>query len=143
MGLAPRAPGELRIAHGQAWVTFGNAANDITALAGDHFLGPGDMLRLLPGQQLVMESHGKNDNASLYFSWESDAAVSHAASSRSAQWSRVQVRQPLRDLGLALHLAGNALSRLVQGLAAGAGSVVVPHRSVTPCTTQPCLTIRN
>ena len=122
MSLTPRAPGELRIAHGKAWVTFGNAANDITARAGDHFLGAGDMLRLLPGQQLVMESHEKNDNAFLYFSWEPDAAVSCAASSRSAQSSRVQVRQLLRDLGLALHLAGNALSRLVQGLAAGAGS---------------------
>ena len=106
MGLTPRAPGELRIAHGKAWVTFGNAANDITARAGDHFLGAGDMLRLLSGQQLVMESHEKNDNAFLYFSCEPDAAVSRAASSRSAQSSRVQVRQLLRDLGLALHLAG-------------------------------------
>ena len=128
MSLAPRASGELRIAHGLAWVTFGNAANDITARAGDHFLGAGDLLRLLPGQQLVMESHKKNDNACVYFSWEPDAAVSRAAVTGSAQSSSVQVRQSLRDLGLALHLTGNALGRLVQVLATGIASLVVPHR---------------
>ena len=143
MSLAPREPGELRITHGQVWVTFGNAANDITARAGDHFLSAGDLLRLLPGKQLVMESRAINDNACVYFSWEPDAAVSRALSTRSAQSSRMLVRQSLRDLGLALHLAGNALARLVQGLAAGAASLVAPRRNVSPCTAQPCLTIRN
>ena len=143
MSLAPRASGELRIAHGQVWVTFGNAANDITARAGDHFLGAGDLLRLLPGQQLVMESHKKNDNACVYFSWEPDAAVSRAAVTGSALSSSVQVRQSLRDLGLALHLAGHALGRLVRGLAASTASLVVPRRSITPCIAQPCLTVHN
>jgi hypothetical protein len=132
----------LRITSGQVWVTFGNAAQDITARAGDHFLTAGERLRLVPGQQLVMEAHEKGLPEPVYFSWEPDAAVSRALSSRPALPARVDVRQPLRDLGLALHLAGNALGRLVQGLAAGLAGVFVPHRSPATCTAQ-CLTIRN
>ncbi len=133
ISLAPRASGELRIAHGQVWVTFGNAANDVTALAGDHFLGPGDKLRLMPGQHVVMQGHENTVNASVYFSWEPDAAVSRATLSRSPQLGRLPVRQPLRDLGLALHLAGHALGRLVQGLAAGLVGVVVSRFSPATC----------
>jgi Protein of unknown function (DUF2917) len=142
LSLTPRAPGELRIAHGQVWVTFGNAAQDITARAGDHFLTAGEWLRLAPGQQLVMEAHEKESPEPVYFSWEPDAAVSRPVSSRSVLPARIDVRQPLRDLGLALHLAGNALGRLAQCLAAGLAGVFVPHRSPATCTAQ-CLTIRN
>lgn len=143
MTLAPRAAGELRIAHGRVWVTFGIGANDVTAQAGDHFLDAGDLLRLLPGQNVVMQGYEKTANASVYFSWEPDAAVGPAASSRPVQSARIDVRQPLNDLGLALHLAGNALGRLVQGLAAGLAGALVPHRRPVTCAAQPCLTIRN
>ena len=38
MSLVPNTSGELRIAHGQVWVTYANAALDVSARAGDHFL---------------------------------------------------------------------------------------------------------
>ena len=121
MSLTPSVPGELRIAHGRVWLTFGHAADEAAVRAGDYFLDAGDLLRLLPGQQLVMEVHqqstDKNAFDCVYFSWEPDAALSLAASSRRAQYTRVDVQQPLRDLGGALHQAGGALGRLAQGVA--------------------------
>ena len=144
--LTIRAAGELRLAHGQAWVTFANAADDATVRAGDHFLQAGEVLKLARGQQVVMESLQTQPdsavNASVYFSWVPDSAVSRAVLPRAVQSAHIDVRQPLRDLGHALHLAGNALGRLVQGLAAGLAGALVPHHSPTTCTAQ-CLTIRN
>jgi hypothetical protein len=116
--LTPNAPGELRIAHGRVWVTFGHAADDALVRAGDYFLGAGDLLRLLPGQQLVIEPCEKDANESVYFSWEPDTATQLAASPRRVQHAHAEVRQPLLDLGTALQNAGKALGRLVQGLAA-------------------------
>ncbi|MGB4115237.1 MAG: DUF2917 domain-containing protein [Polaromonas sp.] len=109
-----RAPGELRLAHGQAWLTFANAAQDATVRAGDHFLQAGEVLHLACGQQVVMESMNAQADSSVYFSWEPDAALSLATSPRHVQ--HAQVRQPLMDLGAALHQAAWALSRLVHGL---------------------------
>ena len=120
MSLTPSVPGELRIAHGRVWVTFANAVNDSTARAGDHFLDAGDLLRLQPGQQLVLEMVGKNASESVYFSWEPDAIKPLAVIPRRTQLAKAEVRQPLRDLHAALHQAGWALGRLVQGLAAHA-----------------------
>ena len=116
--LTPNAPGELRIAHGRVWVTFGHAADDASVRAGDYFLHAGDLLRLLPGQQLVIEAHEKHADESAYFSWEPDAAMSPAALLRRVQHAHAGVRQPLLDLGTALQHAGWAFGRLVQGLAA-------------------------
>lgn len=118
MSLTPKVPGELRIAHGQVWVTFANAANDSTARAGDHFLDAGEVLQLQRGQQLVLEMVDNNPHQSVYFSWEPDAALSLVALPRRAQIAHAEVRQPLLDLAAALHQAGWALGRLVQGLAA-------------------------
>lgn len=120
MSLTPRVPGELRMAHGRAWVTFANAANDSTARAGDHFLAAGDLLRLQAGQQLVLEMIENNPQQSVYFSWEPDAILSLEVSPRRLQTGQAEVRQPLLDLGAALHQAGWALGRLVHGLGAQA-----------------------
>lgn len=120
MSLTPRMPGELRIAHGRVWATFANAANDSRVLAGDHFLDAGDLLRLQPGQQLVLEMVENNFHESVYFSWEPDSVLSLAATPRRAQLAHAEVRQPLLDLGAALHQAIRAFGRLVQGLAAHA-----------------------
>ena len=121
MSLTPNVPGELRIAHGRAWLTFGHAADEAAVRAGDYFLDAGDLVHLYPGQQLVLEAHQKSTDKnafdSVYFSWEPDAALNLAASSRRAQYTRVDVQQPLRDLGDALHQAGGALGRLAQGVA--------------------------
>ena len=121
MSLTPNAAGELRIAHGRVWVTFGHAADEAAIRAGDYFLDAGDLLRLLPGQQLVMEVHhqstDKNAFDAVCFTWELDAATSKAALPQRARYARCDVQQPLRDLGEALHQAGGALGRLAQGVA--------------------------
>ena len=143
MSLTPNVPGELRISHGRVWVTFGQGADDSSVHAGDYFLEAGDLLRLLPGQQLVMEAYDKNACQHVYFNWEPDTALSRVASSRHAQHVRAQVRQPLRDLGLALQLAGHALSRLVQALFAAVASGFGVQRHREPSASPSCLTIRN
>lgn len=117
MSLTPTVQGELRIAHGRAWMTFGHAADNAAVRAGDYFLDAGDLVRLYPGQRLVMEVIGKNTDQSVYFSWEPDAALSLAASPRRAHCTQIDVQQPLRDLGGALHQAGWALGRMAQALA--------------------------
>ena len=121
MSLTPDTPGELRIAHGRVWLTFGHAADIAAVRAGDYFLEAGDVLRLVAGQQLVMEVYepGSDKNAMypVYFSWEPDAAPGQAASPRRAHCPQIDVHQPLRDLGKALHQAGWALGRLAQGVA--------------------------
>ena len=116
--LTPNTPGELRIAHGRVWVTLGDAADDASVRAGDYFLHAGDWLRLLPGQQVVIEAYAKNGAQQAYFSWEPDAAMSQAALPRRLQNAHAGVQQPLLDLGTALQHAGWAFGRLVQGLAA-------------------------
>jgi hypothetical protein len=45
-----RQAGLLRIAHGRAWLTFHNAAQDLRVRAGDHFLSCGESLSLSPGE---------------------------------------------------------------------------------------------
>ena len=121
MSLTPNVPGELRIAHGRVWLTFGHAADEVAVRAGDYFLDAGDLLHLAPGQQLVMEAyeHSPDKNAlnPVYFSWKPDAAPSKVAFPRRAQYTRCDVQQPLRDLGGALHQAAWALGRLAQGVA--------------------------
>lgn len=121
--LRPSQPGVLRIAHGRVWITFDNAQRDDGVRGGDHFLGAGDVLHLLPGQVLVMESWSAAAHAA-YFSWDplpAQAGVSIAPRrspvlARSPEW-RGGVVQPWRDLRMALVLAGAASVRLMAGLA--------------------------
>jgi hypothetical protein len=134
LSLTPNVPGELRIAHGWAWLTFGHAADDAAIRAGDCFLGAGDLVRLLPGQPLVMEVHqqstDKNAFDALYFTWEPDAATSKLALPLGARYTRCDVRQPLRDLCKALHQAGGALGRLATGVA-GTLAATLMRRKMT------------
>ena len=58
MTLTLKTAGELRLAHGSAWLTYAVAANDVTALAGDHFLNAGQAMRLKAGQTVVLEALG-------------------------------------------------------------------------------------
>ena len=127
--LTIRASGELRLAHGQAWLTFANAAQDASVRAGDHFLQAGEVLHLACGQQVVMESLKEQPDSSVYFSWEPDAALSLATSPRRVQ--HAQVRQPLLDLGAALHQAAWALGRLVHGLGSSLACTLMLRRSTS------------
>ncbi len=130
--LRPTQPGVLRIAHGRVWITFDNAQQDDGVRAGDHFLGAGEVLKLLPGQVLVMESWNAAENSAAYFSWDplpATEGVAIATASRrvlagSAPW-RAGVAQPLRDLRLALGLVAAASGRLAFGLTGTAAAAVL------------------
>lgn len=123
--LRPDRPGVLQIAHGRVWITFDNACQDDGVRGGDHMLQAGDSLRLLPGQALVMEAWATAQQGAVYFSWD-PLPASEGVSVRTrpaallasvAPW-RAGVLEPLRDLGLALALAGAASVRLAAGLVA-------------------------
>ncbi len=122
--LRPTHSGVLRIAHGRVWITFEHTQRDDGARGGDHFLGAGDVLPLLPGQGLVMESWNAAAHSATYFSWDRlPATVGVPITSRrplvfagNPQW-RSGVVQPLRDLRVAFGLAGAASARLLAGLA--------------------------
>lgn len=123
--LRPARPGVLRIAHGRVWITFDHAHLDDGVRGGDHFLDTGDTLKLLPGQALVMESWSAEQHNAAYFSWDplpaSDGVTLSTRPSRVLAYGpywHANVRQPLRDLRLALWLTGSALARLAAGLAA-------------------------
>lgn len=135
LSLQPTQPGLLRIAHGQMWITFDNAHRDDGVRGGDHFLGAGEELKLLPGQVLVMESWNLGNASAAYFSWDplpAAAGVALAAPSRHAlaqravalPW-RAGVAQPLRDLRGALGLAAAASGRLAFGLAGAAAAAML------------------
>lgn len=134
--LRPSQPGVLRIAHGRVWITFDNAQGDDAVRGGDHFLGAGDSLNLLPGQVLVMESWNAPAPSAAYFSWDPLPAAAGVAISSSQspalvlgpQW-RGGVAQPLRDLRLAFGLAGTASGRLAGGLL---GALAVTLVAVLP-----------
>lgn len=133
--LRPTESGVLRIAHGRVWVTYNHAQQDDGVRGGDHFLGAGDDLKLLPGQVLVMESWGAAKNAAAYFSWDPlPASAGMAISPATRRVLAVSgVAQPLRDLRVALGLATTASGRLVLGLAGLAGaalSVLVPRFAI-------------
>lgn len=134
--LRARSAGVLRIAHGAVWITFDNAQRDDGVRGGDHFLGAGDVLHLLPGQSLVMESWQAQAHSSAYFSWDplpASAAVS-IAHTRIAALARSfaahgGVLQPLRDLRAALGLAVGATGRLLAGLVLAPAAALL---AVTP-----------
>lgn len=122
--LRPVRPGVLQIAHGRVWITFDHACHDDGVRGGDHVLEAGDSLKLLPGQALVMEPWATARQRAVYFSWD-PVPAGEGVSIRTrpaallaglAPW-RAGVLQPLRDLGVALGLAGVALARLAVGLA--------------------------
>ena len=130
--LRPSRAGVLRVAHGRMWVTFDHAAHDDAVRGGDHFLGAGEVLHLLPGQKLVLEPWGGGRDSAAYFSWDplpATAGVTVADARRrllpaGAAW-QIGVAQPLRDLRLALGLAASASGRLLLGLAGGLAAAVL------------------
>jgi hypothetical protein len=134
--LRPTRPGVLRIAHGRVWITFDQAQLDDGVRGGDHVLGAGDSLQLLPGQRLVMESWNAAQNTAAYFSWDALPATAGLriaerralALARNPQW-RAGVLQPLRDLRLAAGLAATASGRLLAGLA---GALAATLLAVAP-----------
>lgn len=113
ISLQPHETGVLRIAEGQVWATLNGRHHGRGNESGDHFLQSGQHLDVRAGQHLVIEPWAAVSEAPVYFEW---TPVSGAISPHASRWNAA-VTQPLRDLALALLMAGRALVRLVKGLA--------------------------
>ncbi len=128
--LRPRESGVLRIAQGRIWVTMDGPRHGHANESGDLFLMPGRGMVVQAGQRLVIESWGQERAGMAWFSWDPmpqrTAQAVDRAVRRASRW-QVAVGQPLRDLGLALGLAGAALGRLVVGVL-GLGEFLVAGR---------------
>lgn len=108
--LEPRETGVLKVAHGRLWITFQGPHHGRLNESGDHMLGVGEQLRLMPGQRVVIESW--NEGCPAYFSWDPVPVA------KTVRRTRLEdVVQPLADLRLALVFGGHAAARLVSGLA--------------------------
>ncbi len=79
--MRPKAPGVLRVTQGCAWVTFDDAADDVSVQAGDHFLNANQDLHIKAGQALVMEAL----NADVFFDFAFDAQNLVVLSQKSGQ----------------------------------------------------------
>src|SRR5213595_3673535 len=108
--LEPRDSGVLKVAHGRLWVTFEGPHHGRLNESGDHVMGVGEQLRLLPGQRIVVEPW--NEGGPAYFSWDPLPEVKTVRRMRLEE-----MVQPLADLRLALVFGGHAAARLVSGLA--------------------------
>jgi hypothetical protein len=107
--LEPRDAGVLKVAHGRLWVTFEGPHAGRLNESGDHVMGAGEHLHVTPGHRLVVEAW--NEGCPAYFSW--DPLPVAAPVRRTLD----EALQPLSDLRLAFVYGGNAVVRLVAGLA--------------------------
>jgi len=132
MALRPKQSAVLRVFCGQVWVTQGLPAGTTPDSAGDHFLGPGDVLAVPAGVRLVLEPVvARGDTAPVHFDW----SVARAAAS-PGRFER-EVLQPARELGVALGQAAIAMAAVLRGLlgyreflVAGRGRVLSPLESL-------------
>lgn len=148
----------LRITHGSVWATVDGPHAGPANNQGDLFLKSGDRLTLQPGQRVVIEPHTAHSSArssasanaggsaganakssaneAVYFSWDPALAAAplhmHAALHDASRF-QLAVVCPLRDLGLALKLAGQALGRGVWGVAGLSEFLVAGRGRVQPC----------
>jgi hypothetical protein len=117
MGLRPRRDAVLRIYCGRVWVTRGGPYTVVGRESGDHFLFPGDTLRVPAGAHLVMEPLAEaGDERPVHFDWTE--VVPQRRSERFAQ----DVQAPARELRAAVLQSGVALARLVRGLIGWGGA---------------------
>ncbi len=117
MGLQPRRASLLRIYCGRVWVTQGGPYPVVGRESGDHFLSPGDALRVPAGARLVMEPLADaGDERPVHFDWTE--VVPQRRSERFAQ----DVLAPARELRAAVGQGGVALARLVRGLIGWGGA---------------------
>jgi len=72
--LQPDSAGILSVSQGRVWVTSEGPHQGPANDWGDVVLGSGQQLRLLAGQQVVIEAYGEAVNAPAFFSWEPSSA---------------------------------------------------------------------
>ena len=126
----------LRITCGSVWATVDGPHAGPANNQGDLFLKAGERLTLQPGQRVVIEPWSASANEAVYFSWDAATAAAPLQSPLYAQaGSRMQVAvlYPLRDFGLALTMAAQALGRLVWGIAGLSEFLTAGRGRVLPC----------
>lgn len=117
MALRPRRASLLRIYCGRVWVTQGGPYTVVGRESGDHFLSPGDALRVPAGARLVIEPLADaGDERPVHFDWTE--GVPQVRSERFAQ----DVLAPARELRAAVVQSGVALVRLLRGLIGWGGA---------------------
>lgn len=129
----------LRITHGRVWATVDGPHAGPANNQGDLFLTAGDRLTLQAGQRVVIEpwnSGTSSANEAVYFSWDAApaaASVRLPACVQAGSRMQVAVLYPLRDFGLALRMAAQALGRLVWGVAGLSEFLAAGRGRVLPC----------
>ena len=127
----------LRITCGSVWATVDGPHAGPANNQGDIFLNAGERLTLQPGQRVVIEPWSVCATAAVYFAWDPAPAAPLLTLQRQTQaGSRMQVAvlYPLRDFGLALKMAAQALGRLVWGVVAALSEFLAAGRGrVQPC----------
>ena len=131
----------LRITCGSVWATVDGPHAGPANNQGDLFLKAGDRLTLQPGQRVVIEPWRASANEAVYFSWDPAPAAPPMTLHRETlqrhapAGSRMQVAvlYPLRDFGLALRMAAQALGRLVWGIAGLSEFLAAGRGRVLPC----------
>ena len=129
----------LRITHGRVWATVDGPHAGPANNQGDIVLQGGDRLTLHAGQRVVIEpwsSSASSANEAVYFSWDAAPAAAPVRLQDGAQaGSRMQVAvlYPLRDFGLALRMAAQALGRLIWGVAGLSEYLTAGRGRVLPC----------
>lgn len=108
--LRPRRAGTLKVVCGRVWATTDAPLDRSARRLGDHVLGPGESLAVMPGERLVVESWG---DTPVRFDWVERAEAVPALPSR---W-QLEVAAPGRELGRALAGTAAALGRLGWGVA--------------------------
>lgn len=126
----------LRITHGKVWATVDGPHAGPANNQGDIFLEAGQRLTLRPDQPVVIEPWAARANEAVYFAWDpAPAAPLLTLQRQDATSSRthIAVLYPLRDFGLALKMAVQALGRLVWGIAGLSEFLVAGRGRVQPC----------
>lgn len=80
--LCPREPGVLRVIHGRIWATIDLDRNSSVADAGDHFVVPGQDLRLRAGQRVVLEAWPEKGQGPVQWQWLSVTSGQRSAHAR-------------------------------------------------------------
>ena len=136
--LKPGEAGVLRVAQGQVWATLNGPHHGPANDWGDVVLRSGEQLKLMPGQQVVVEPFGDPVNEPVYFSWEPSSALPQVMPAEESGWSDALVRQPLgldREISISFRALGRMLSKpgaYLRCFVAGKGCVLSPLESNQP-----------
>ena len=118
LSLRPRRASLLRIYCGRVWVTQGGPYPVLGRESGDRFLSPGDTLRVQAGARLVMEPLAEaGDERPVHFDW------TEAPRQRAGERFALDVLVPARELQRAVIQSGQALVRVLRGLAGWGGQI--------------------